>query len=216
MRALRIAGMVTGLTVGTGCGGELLNQPLTLGVVRGTLVGAAAGASVSVVGHPELATQPGPDGRFELQGVPQGSVELLALISRYRNERIDAVVRGAEVVEVGRRSGRPTATLEIALRAPGGQRLARGTVSLDGTPLAFDLGQAGEWKFRVPAGCYTVTAAVPGLGTQVAEVCVREGSEREVGLRFGTPDGGLGFEGCSVTGCDDGRSCRPGGSCDDP
>jgi hypothetical protein len=89
-------------------------------------------------------------------------------------------------------------------------------VSLDGTPLAFELGEPGEWKFRVPAGCYTVSAGVPGLGTQTEGVCVREGNEREVSLRFGTPDGGPGLEGCSVTGCEDGRSCQPSGSCDHP
>lgn len=210
MRALRQAVLaVVAAALGLSCGGGLENEPLTLGVVRGTLVASTSSSTVSVIGRPELLARPDADGSFELVGVPQGPVELLAIISTSRNERVQALVRGGQVTDIGTRSGRPTATIEVELQAPSHQRVSRGTVDVPGTPVEFRLDEPGEWKLRVPAGCYQVTASVPGLGTQSASnVCVSEGQERGLHLSFPDPDGSPGREGCVVTGCESGYSCR--------
>ncbi len=163
---------------------------------------------MSVIGRPELLAHAEDDGSFELVGVPQGDVDLLAIISSSRSERVQALVRGGQVTDIGTRSGRPTASIEVELRAPSHQRVSRGTVDVSGTPVELRVEDPGEWKLRVPAGCYEVVATVPGLGTQSANVCVTEGQERSLHVSFPAPDGSPGREGCSVTGCEFGYSCQ--------
>jgi hypothetical protein len=213
MGALRTGALGALLATGLACGGGLENVPLTLGSVRGTLVGGSTSSTVSVFGQPDLLAHAASDGTFEIQGVPQGEVELLVLISSSRNELVLAQVEGGGVTDIGRRSGRPTATLEVELLAPSSQRVVRGTVSIPGTPLQSHLEDSG-WNLRVPGGCYSIVATVQGLGTQTVQTCVSEGQQQAVEIHFASPDGSPGHEGCSVTGCDSDYQCRSDGSCD--
>jgi hypothetical protein len=212
MRALLAAALALGTL--TACG-ELENAPLTLGVIRGSLVGATASSKVAVYQRPELVPTLDADGGFEFVGVPVGPVEVLALISAARAERITVDVVGGAVANLGAREGRPVGKFELNFKAPSGQRVDKATALVEGTPLSLRFEEPGEAEFRVPAGCYHVQGAVPGLGSKLVEACVTEVGEREVTFSFPQPDGSPGREGCLVTGCVTGLSCRADGACGD-
>jgi hypothetical protein len=209
MRAL----LATLLVVAVSACGGLENEPLTLGVVRGSLVGANAKSTVSIFHQPQLAAVVDATGSFELRGVPQGNVEVLALISNTHAERISVTVQGGGVADLGARAGRPVSTLELELSPPSFQRVDHGTVVVEGTPLVLSLEEPGEWVFYTPAGCSQVKASVPGLGTKTTEICASENLHHEVHLAFPPPDGSPGREGCKVTGCLAGLSCHADGAC---
>lgn len=201
---------MVGLLVLSGCGG-LENEPLTWGIVRGSLVGSNSSSTVSVFGRPELIASPDSQGNFSLR-VPQGENQLLALISQTKTELISVEVQAGAVAEVGSRTGLPPGMLELELKAPSFQNIAKGTVKVEGTPVSIRLEETVEWEFRLPAGCYEVQGTVPGLGSITSQGCVVEGKHVEVEFRFPQPDGSPGREGCIVTGCSLGV-CRSNGTC---
>jgi hypothetical protein len=209
MRAL-VATLV--LVAASACGG-LENEPLTLGIVRGSLLGASAKTSVSIFHQTQLSAVVDATGAFELRGVPQGEVEVLALISTTHAERIKVSVQGGGVTDVGVRAGRPVSTLELELQPPSFQRVDRGTVVVEGTPLSLKLEEPGEWVFYTPEGCYQVTATVPGLGSKTTQICATESVQHEVHLAFPPPNGSPGREGCRVSGCLVGLECHADGAC---
>lgn len=196
----------------TACGG-LENEPLTLGVIRGNLIGSTPKSSVSIFQKPEFISTVDGNGDFELRGVPRGTADLLVIINDDAAERVQVEVEGGVVTNLGSRKGRPTGTLEIELIAPAWQKVDKGTVVVEGTPLELEVSDPNEREFKMPAGCYRVTATVPGLGTKHDEPCVREGVMQEVHMVFPIPDGSPGREGCKVTGCQFGLTCRADGAC---
>ena len=211
MRARSSPSLLLLIIASSACGG-LDNEPLSWGIVRGSLLGASSSSTVSVFGRPELIASPDMAGNFSLR-VPQGEADLLALISDTNAERIPVQVHDGLVVDLGARSGLPPGVLELELKAPSFQALTRGTASVDGTPLSIKLEEVGEWIFRLPAGCYQVVGTVPGLGAITTQGCAVEGKHSEVEFRFPRPDGSPGHEGCVVTGCVDALVCHADGSC---
>lgn len=195
-----------------GCGG-LENVPLTLGVIRGSLVGADANASVSVLGTPELAAKPDATGAFQITNVPQGNVELLAIISATTAVRMPVTVRGGAVAELGQVHPGPSGELEVEARAPSGQSVLLGKATIKGTTLSKPLNLLGEAEFRLAVGCYVAEVDVPGLGAAEKDVCVVENVHTELEVQLAPPDGSKGREGCSVSGCLPGLSCQADGSC---
>ncbi len=195
------------------CGG-LENEPLTLGVVRGSLLGATSNSTVSIFGRPDLIATPDATGAFELRGVPQGQVEVLKLISLDFGERQRVEVQGGSVADVGASAGRPVGFFEVELGSPGGQRVRQGSLALSGTPLSVRIERdEPEWQIRVPAGCYEITATVPGLGSKTTQACAGEAMHRDVQIVMPVPDGSPGREGCQVTGCSGTLRCQPDHSC---
>jgi hypothetical protein len=197
----------------TACGG-LENAPLRTGTVHGQLMGIDAEARVGVLGHEELTATPGPDGRFVLEGVPTGQVELLVVINALQAQRLSVNVEGASILDVGTVAARPAGRIEIAVLSLGGHRLTGGTVSVVGTPFTSPIRPPeNEASLVVPAGCYEIRVAVPGLGTALTSGCVEESFQLEKRVVLESPDGSFGREGCSVTGCRAGLSCGADRSC---
>lgn len=210
MRALLPALVAVALTA---CGG-LENEPLTYGVVRGTLVGTTLTSSAFVFGRPDLIATPDVAGGFEIRGIPEGSVEVLALINADFAERKSVQIEGGLVTDLGTTTGRPVGYFELELIAPGFQSVSKGSVSIPGTPLSLELAtEPNEWVFHVPAGCYQVSATVPGLGAKTVQACASETQHHEVHIEFPVPDGSPGREGCEVSGCQGLLRCLPDRSC---
>ncbi len=198
----------------TGCGG-LENEPLTLGVVRGTLLGTNLMSSAFVFGRPDLVATPNVAGGFEIRGIPAGSVEVLSLINADFADRRAVNVEGGLVTDLGSTTGRPVGFFELELIAPGFQSVSKGSVSVAGTPLSLELSahEPNEWVFHLPAGCYEVEATVPGLGSKTVNACASETQHHEVHIEFPVPDGSPGREGCAVSGCMGLLRCLPDRSC---
>lgn len=208
-----LTGLLAALLL-AGCGG-LENVPLTLGTIRGALMGADEKASVSVLGSPELAAKPAlTTGEFEIANVPQGDVELLAIVNANSALRMAVTVRGGSIADLGQLQARPSGELEVEARAPSGQSLARGTAAIVGTALSRPLNLVGEAEFRLAAGCYVARVEVPGLGSAEKELCVQESVHSEAEILLPNPDGTPGREGCSVSGCLPGLTCRTDGRCE--
>lgn len=194
------------------CGG-FDNTPLRLGVVRGVVSSPTIETVVLVEQLPSLSTRPSADGRFELSGVPQGDVSLLVLASSTHAERLTVNVRGGEVAEVGTVGQKPGARLEIVVHVPSNQSRARAQVQVNGVTLQQPLDFEGEVAIALPTGCYPVVVSVPGLGSLEKQVCMQAPTMREVQFELPEPNGTPGREGCSVSGCESGFSCRSNGSC---
>lgn len=201
------------LTLLSGCG-SLDNQPLLTGTVRGQLTNIDSRALVAVLGREDLITRPDAEGRFELTGVPLGTIELLVMINRNESRRLAVEVGAASVVELGAIEPSPSQEYEIYVRGPAGQRVTGGTVSLVGTPLVSSIkAPEDEAEFYVPPGCYQAFISVPGLGTATVDGCMEPGVLFEKVFTFEAPDGTPGREGCVVTGCKASLVCQGDGSC---
>ena len=113
-----------------GACGSIDNAPLRVGTVRGRLTQVDPSlALVAVVGAPDISTPVGPNGRFELAGVPVGEAELFVLASAESALRLPVHVDGARAVEVGDVAPRPGGFLRLEVTAPGQQ-----AVSAAGSP----------------------------------------------------------------------------------
>jgi hypothetical protein len=197
----------------TACGG-LENEPLTYGVVRGALLGATSTSTVSIFGRPDLIATPDSAGNFEITRVPQGHVDVLKLINLDYGERQTLELQGGSIADLGTSSGRPVGFFEVELVAPGGQSLKQGAIALSGTPISVKIERnEPEWQIRIPAGCYDITATVPGLGSKTAQGCASETMHRDVHIVMPVPDGSPGREGCQVTGCVGTLRCQADHSC---
>ena len=166
------------------------------------------------MGREELVTRPDSEGRFELGGVPLGSVDLLLVINVRESRRLTVEVGAASIVELGPVTPAPTAHFEVYVDAPGGQRVTGGEVTVVGTPLRFSIrAPENEVEFRIPPGCYEALATVPGLGRESVSFCLEAGGAFSRRVTFPLPDGSPGREGCSVTGCEGLLTCQADRSC---
>lgn len=208
-RLLLLAGLLAG------CGG-LENEPLTRGVLEGTLARPDALALVAVMGRPDLAAQPDAEGRFRLVDVPSGEQDLLLVLDGQRAERRVVAVAGGTVTDLGIVEGRRSGLVLARLGGPDLLQLSAGEVSVVGTPLRAALSSQREARLVLGAGCYTLRATHPGLATVEEQVCVNEGEQQATELELPEPDGEPGHEGCRVTGCEGAASCRPDGYCEAP
>ena len=209
MRALLVSVLAVVLAA---CGG-FDNTLLRLGVVRGVVPSPTIETVVQVEQLPALSTRPSADGRFELTGVPQGDVTLLVLASGTQAERLTVNVRGGEVSELGNVGQKPGARLEIVVHVPSNQSRLQTRVQVNGITLQQPLNVEGEVAIALPTGCYPVVASIPGLGSLDKQVCMQAPTMREVQFELPEPNGTPGREGCSVSGCEPGYSCRSNGSC---
>lgn len=198
-----------------GCGG-LENEPLTRGVLEGTLARPDALALVAVMGRPELAARPDAAGRFRLADVPSGEQDLLLVLDGQRAERRMVSVAGGAVTNLGDVEGRRAGQVLARLGGPDLLQLAAGEVLVLGTPLRASLTAQREARLVLGAGCYTLRATHPGLAAVEDQVCVNEGEQQAKELEFPEPDGEPGHEGCQVTGCEGAATCRPDGHCEAP
>lgn len=207
----RLAAIVLGAL--SACG-SLDNEPLRVGVIRGQLANTDASALVAVIGRDDLVTAPDAAGRFELQGVPLGSVDLLVVINAQQSRRLTVAVGAASIVELGPVDPAPSALVEVSVAAPGGQLVTGGTVSLVGTPLTRPIeAPEDEAEFMVPVGCYQALVSVPGLGTGTVAGCLDGGGRLRRHVTLEAPDGSPGREGCAVTGCRGVLTCQADRSC---
>jgi hypothetical protein len=194
--------------------GSLDNDPLRTGTIRGQVTGTDPTSSISVIGREELVTSPDVEGRFALAGVPLGNVELLVVINATQSRRLSVEVGPASVVELGAIEPAPSQEFEVYVKGPSGQRVTGGTVSLVGTPLLKAIrAPEDEAEFFLPPGCYQALISVPGLGTATIDGCMEPGFSFEKIFTFDPPDGTVGREGCSVTGCKSALVCQSDGSC---
>lgn len=213
---------------GSACGG-FENRPLTVATIRGSLVGAGPGSKVYIFGHPELSDVPSSEELkslavdststwpFELTDVPtdDDTVDLMLFISPQRARRMPVHVMPSQVQTIPAQVGELISTLVADLDAPSHQLVRKGQVKVDGTSISLSIEEA-EPEIKVPAGCYTVTATVPGLGTITSnQTCVGAGLKAKVPVHFLEPDGSPGREGCQVTGCEDEHEyeCEGSGQC---
>ncbi|MBL8922163.1 MAG: hypothetical protein JNJ54_25160 [Myxococcaceae bacterium] len=208
MRALSLT--VLALHVAA-CGG-LDNTPLRFGVIRGVVKEPTADSLVFVEEAPTRHSRPGADGRFELTSVPQGEVTLVVLASPLRAERQRVSVGGAMVAELGSVGAAAGVPVEFEVSVPSRQRREGAVFEVAGVPLSQRV-ERGEVQLALPSGCLPVRVSLRGLGDVEREVCV-ERERREVRFALPPPDGSPGREGCPVTGCDDGYTCRSSGACE--
>lgn len=198
-----------------GCG-QLYNEPLRYGTVRGQMTGAdPAVAVVAVFGRPELNSRIAADGSFEIRDVPVGAQELFAVASATHAARALVEVAGGRVSELGPLVPALGSFHEVTLKAPSKQKLTQGTLAVKGTPYsslrpdAKDVVRVGP----LPEGCFVSVADVPGLGQAEVEGCAQAGQSLPLSLALPPPDGTEGREGCSQTACEDHYICGPDGNC---
>lgn len=207
-RALLVALAVTL----AGCGG-FDNTPFRVGVVRGVVPNPTVNTVVLVEQQPALSARPDAQGRFELVDVPQGEVTLLVLASAANAERLTVTVRGGDVVDTGAVGTKAGARLEIVVHVPSNQSRLQTRIQVGSVTLTQLLDREGEVHVALPTGCYPVVVSIPGLGTMERQVCVTAPTMRQVQFELPEPDGSPGREGCSVSGCEVGLTCRSNGSC---
>ncbi|MBI3185283.1 MAG: carboxypeptidase regulatory-like domain-containing protein [Myxococcales bacterium] len=209
-RAIAIAALLL-----FGCG-QIENDPLRHGTVRGTVLAADPKlALVAVFGKPELRSRVSEDGSFEIEGVPAGGRELFVVASASSAVLSPVAVRGGGVARADSLVAGRAAFIDLELDAPSGQRVNQGEVTVVGTPYAgIRLDDDAVVRLGpLPAGCYQLSAAVRGMGDVSGSACVAEGELRSLSVGLAAPDGTEGREGCLVTGCEAGLRCAPDGSC---
>jgi hypothetical protein len=195
-----------------GCG-NLENAPFRVGTVRGQLTEYdPAVALVSVVGEPGVLANVDAQGRFTLEAVPAGPVELFIVATMDKAARLPVKVPGGQSVDV--MSVKPGAAgfFDLRVKASQRQRVTAGQATVEGTPFQ-QLLLDDEGGLRVgplPDGCYAVTVTATGFPEARAEACVGAGEKKELKVELnGDSDG----RGCAVTGCEDGLVCAPNGRC---
>ncbi|GEN05891.1 hypothetical protein SAMN05443572_102989 [Myxococcus fulvus] len=163
------------------CGG-FNNGQLGEGSVRGRILGADADVAwVSVFGESDVMTGVSSDGRFELEGVPARTVELLVLASRTHAARVRVVPQGARIIDVGDIAAAPGAFITVRLRSQDGNVPEEGEVEVDGTPFDDLPVDPSTGELRVgplPEGCYELEVDAKEHAKKEEQVCVREGEER--------------------------------------
>ncbi len=166
---------------------RLVLEPITQGSIAGTVVDATsnrplADVRVSVAGQ---SAQTGADGRFLIEEIEQGDVEIAATKTIYERAAMDIAVVAEE-----------TATLRIPLTpitygtlngtivdAATGQPLANATVSMAGRILQTNI--AGEFTAKkVPAGEVPVTASYDRYYDANRSVALQAAGEASVTLRL--------------------------------
>lgn len=215
MRLTLHIAMAALLALGVGACGNLRNEPFRVGTVRGQLTEYdAAVALVSLVGQPGVRSNVDAEGRFVLESVPAGPVELFIVATSEKAARVGVTVQGGQSIEVRSVAPKAAGFLEVRVKARGGERLTGAQVSVVGTPfqrLLLD----GLGNLRVgplPDGCYAVAVSATGFPLARAEACVGPGERREIKVDLEASEDYVN-RGCGVTGCADGLVCAPNNRC---
>ncbi|MCP3104412.1 carboxypeptidase regulatory-like domain-containing protein [Myxococcus sp. K15C18031901] len=202
------------LLAGLGACGNLENAPLRVGTIQGQLTEFdPAVATVSLVDRPEVSTTVDGLGRFTLEGVPTGPVDLFIIATAEKATRVSVKVAGGQRVDVKRVAPRVAGFLELRVRATHGERMAGAQVAVQGTPFS-GLPLDGGGRLRVgplPDGCYALTLVGSSFPEAQSTACVGEGEKKELRLEL---ELNAEFSNrCSLTGCADGLVCRNSGQC---
>jgi hypothetical protein len=195
------------------CGG-LDNRPLRVGAISGTVQACdPTQAVVGIVGGEQVMVDD--SCAFRLDGVPEGPAQLFVVANPANAAALDVEVQGATVTELGPITAPHGSVLHLNTKAPSHQKVS-GKVETPGLPLmpqSIDsMGAVRVGPF--PAGCWSVTVVVAGLGQLMPMACFAAGQDDSLDVTMPAPDGSVGREGCSVSGCTDGpQACQPDGSC---
>ncbi|MBF5042553.1 MULTISPECIES: carboxypeptidase regulatory-like domain-containing protein [Myxococcaceae] len=198
----------------SGCG-SIDNAPLRVGTVRGRLTQSDPTlAVVAVVGAPEISTAVGPDGHWELAGVPAGESELFVLASSDSATRIPVHVDGARAVELGDVAPRPGGFLQLEVATPGQMALSNASVSVEGTPLRkLKLEKTGRARVGpLPEGCYEIAVTAAGFPVSAQQSCVTPGEQKPLKVEL-ADDPSYAQRGCQYSGCVAGAVCAADGRC---
>ncbi|HZA50110.1 MAG TPA: carboxypeptidase-like regulatory domain-containing protein [Myxococcaceae bacterium] len=215
-RHVHLCAAATALLVLLGCG-ELHNDRLRVTVVKGQVVGADLTDGVALVQeHADLGVPLGADGRFELRGVPAGTMHLYVMAPNTGGVIKEVVARAGEVADLGEIALSASSGLSVAVAIAGGYSASQGMVTVRGTH--FDPQQIGADERALftplPAGCYDIQTSVPLVGSQWAQACVEPGVTATVWIRFAPANGGTTFGGgCGQIGCVVDRQCLADGRC---
>lgn len=222
MRAAIVIASVALIALATGCG-ELQNRPLRHGDVRGKVerpepeLGYVALLGLDEEGEIEDSEGLEDDGAFHLDEILSGTYDLVVVANANEAAILRGVqVVGGEVTDLGVVALADAASLTVTLRTPSGQRLHDAVVWLQGFPLpAYEVEDERPVAdiLGLPAACYEVRGYVRGLGERAQAHCLEPGDLEAFELVLPEPDGSAGREGCSVTGCVEGLSCRSDGRC---
>ncbi|MDQ3262377.1 MAG: hypothetical protein M3Y59_01765 [Myxococcota bacterium] len=199
-----------------GCG-ELYNQPLRFGTVRGTVLGADRElAFAALMGRTEERSNVEDDGRFELDEVPVGEHQLIVVITATSAVRRTLHVTGGSLTELGVIDAEPASTATLTLVSPGRQLTDDGIVWIDQFPLPaleLEVTTGTATLGPLPPGCYLAKGLVEGLGEASTPFCTAGGETLALDLALPSPTGEGGREGCVRTGCQAGFSCAGDGNC---
>lgn len=201
--------------LGTGACGNLTNEPFRVGTVRGQLTEYdPAVALVSLVGQPGLRSNVDAEGRFALERVPAGPVELFIVATADKAARVGVTVQGGQSIEVKNVATKAAGFFDVRVKASQGERVTGAQVSVVGTPFQrLLLDDSGRLRLGpLPDGCYGVTVSATGFPLLQAEACVGPGEKKELKLDLEAAEDYIN-RGCGVTGCADGLRCAPHNRC---
>jgi hypothetical protein len=196
------------------CCGGLDNRPLHVGAISGTVQACdPTVAVVGIVGGEQ--TKLDASCAFRFDGVAEGPTQLFVVAGATNAATLDVDVLGATVTEVGPIAAPRGSVLHLNAHAPSHQKVS-GNVDAPGLPLMPQsingMGAVPIGPF--PAGCWSVTVSVTGLGQVTRMACFTPGTDDNLDVTMPEPDGSAGREGCRVSGCTDGpQACQPDGSC---
>ncbi|WP_246357782.1 hypothetical protein [Pyxidicoccus fallax] len=171
------------LALGMAACGNLRNDPFRVGTVRGQLTEYdSAVAMVSLVGQPGVISKVDAEGRFALENVPAGPVELFIIATAAKATRVGVTVQGGQSIEVKDVAPRAAGFFEMRVKAKGGEKLTGAQVSVVGTPLQrLLLDDKGRLRVGpLPDGCYAVAVSAIGFPLVQAEACVGTGEQKEL------------------------------------
>ncbi|GEJ56425.1 hypothetical protein [Anaeromyxobacter diazotrophicus] len=196
-----------------GCGG-LASPDLQTGEVSGTVAGAKAGAYAYVLGAPGLRAAV-EDGAFRLERVPVGTAQVVVFDGEARAELVAVEVRPASRSRLARdAAAMPLAARVVPVPRPvGGSAGATARCSVDGTALADVPAVAAGGLFPLPAGQFSLRAALPGFKTSAKLVAVPEAASLPVEVELEIDDAAP-LRGCLAgTPCEVGLVCAGDGRC---
>ncbi|WP_164020702.1 carboxypeptidase-like regulatory domain-containing protein [Pyxidicoccus trucidator] len=215
MRTTFHIAMATLLALVAGACGNLKNDPFRVGTVRGQLTEFdPAVALVALVGQPGLRSNVDAEGRFALEGVPAGPVELFIVATAEKAARVGVTVQGGQSIDVKKVATKDAGFFDLKVKAAQGQRVTGAQVSVVGTPFQrLQLDDKGRLRVGpLPDGCYGVTVSAIGFSLLQAEACVGPGEKKEIKLDL-EADEDSANRGCAVTGCAEGLRCAPNNKC---
>lgn len=193
MRTLRTTLLLVSAVLSlTGCG-DLANQPLLEGIVRGRVTGPVSpDGFVLFRQDPTVRTGIASDGTFELLDMPLGVGELYIVANETQALRASFELQPAAVVDFGELAPQAGAWLDLEVELEEDELNADVVVSLPGSPfLELPVNQL-ETLFRwgpLPAGCYEVVATSRVLSASETEpFCVAAGETRELEIEFEIDD----------------------------